>query len=107
MKTTKTVEITICDICGKEKMHQELSCSRCGKDICDYCVESFRIEMYHRSKVKTSQFGMDSYSNNHINLGANERICSQCAVVIMAGWNALGLIGKPREEVDKFMAVLD
>jgi hypothetical protein len=107
MKTTKVIEITLCDVCGQEKRHQDWPCARCKRDICDACEESFRIEMSHSSRERR-RYGMtSSRGTSHINLGAVNRVCKDCAVVIVDGLNALGLVGKPKEDVEKFMAVMD
>ena len=50
---------------------------------------------------------MRGCSTSHIALGDSKRVCKECAVAIVEGLNALGLVGKPQDEVDKFMAVMD
>lgn len=50
MKSTKTVEIDICDICGEEKSCYANKCSKCNKDVCDKCMESFNVTIQHVSK---------------------------------------------------------
>jgi len=107
LKTTKTIEITICDVCGNEKRHQDWPCSRCGRDICDGCEEHFYIDMRHTSKDRTYRTGVRGCTVSHISLEASQRVCKECAVAIVEGLNALGLVGKPQDEVDKFMAVMD
>jgi hypothetical protein len=107
VKTTKTIEITICDVCGQEKRHQDWPCSRCKRDICDGCEEHFYIEMRHTSRDRTYMAGIRGSSTSHIALGDSKRVCKECAVAIVEGLNALGLVGKPQDEVDKFMAVIN
>jgi hypothetical protein len=110
MKTTKIVEITLCDVCGNEKRHQDWPCSRCKRDICDGCEESFYVEMRHNSKERQYPSGnsiLASTNGSYINLGYSGRVCRDCAVTIVAGLDALGLVGKPKNEVDEFMAVMD
>jgi hypothetical protein len=107
MKTTKTIEITLCDVCGIEKRNQDWPCSRCKRDICQGCEEHFYIDMRHISRDRNYQNGMMGSSSSHIELGDSKRVCKDCAVAIVEGLKELGLVGKTQNQVEKFMAVMD
>lgn len=94
MKTTKTIEITICDVCGNEKRHQDWPCSRCHKDMCDGCEEHFSVDIQRVGKEKYAPSGQVSFSQHQVYRDYPPRMCKECAVVIIDGLKALGLVSQ-------------
>lgn len=104
MKSTKTVEIEICDLCHEEKSHWPQLCSSCGKDLCDQCTERFSVEVAHHGKARKLGDGMKSYGYERKHLDYKAIYCTDCATGIAAKLKASGLIEK---EIKNGYAVLD
>lgn len=59
MKTTKVVEIEICDSCGREVTYPQ-TCTGCGKEICNSCTGNFLIRVIESTKYKYTPTRADS-----------------------------------------------
>lgn len=46
MKSTITIEVELCDFCGKDAQSWN-SCLRCKRALCYYCLETKAITYYH------------------------------------------------------------
>lgn len=58
--------------------------------------------MTRHLKMHVYENGCVGYEQRHMTLSANQRVCKECAVKIVKGLDAVGLIGVPREDLDKF-----
>lgn len=77
MKQTKTIEETICDVCGVSGAYRQCKC--CGKDVCDNCHYELYFEK-PRPKIEWENrpflsFPSDVYYERHQYL---DSLCKQC-----------------------------
>jgi hypothetical protein len=79
MKTTKTVPVTICDLCGEESSIQ--ACRKCKKDVCSNCREDFSVYSWRGDGGQTP-----SFSGNY---------CVTCSPSIVAAIVELGFTLRP------------
>ena len=79
MRSTKTVEIEVCDVCGEEKSFRKQLCGKCGKDCCELCAEIFRVDV-RRIKGEIGEY--------------NSYYCKECAKPVVDSLVAAGLIEK-------------
>ena len=100
MRSTKTVEIEVCDVCGDEKSFNKQLCGKCGKDCCELCAEIFRVDV-RRIKGEIGEVWGGSPSRplrgttvHHIKLKYNSYYCKECAKPVMESLVAVGLIEK-------------
>jgi hypothetical protein len=109
MKSTKIVEIEVCDVCGHEKSYSKQACGKCGKDCCEICAEVFHIEV-RRTKGEFGKFRggspmepLRSSMVGFLKLKYNSHYCKDCAKPVVDALIAAGLIEKVDSEDDCFV----
>jgi hypothetical protein len=85
VKTTKVVDIEICETCGNET--RPYKCNRCGKECCNRCSDTVRIsvDLSHPVPQTPEYKRMDMWSSNnkrtHENKHAN--FCVPCSATLV------------------------
>lgn len=102
MRTTKVVNITVCDLCGREQNWPDRKCSSCGREICERCQYSLRVTVEGSMPYPTGGFstedqpdGLGHTSVLHRNLEMDAIYCANCGGSIFAKLLEAGL--KERE----------
>jgi hypothetical protein len=90
MKTTKTIEIEVCERCGQETKLRE--CSRCKREICDYCAEVFHAAVEHYKPVSATPEGFCGFTINRVYEKFNGRYCTECSTKVIKMLRLFGLI---------------
>lgn len=90
MRTTKTIEIDICDRCGKEGSPRK--CNLCKREICDGCFEMVHAEVERYTPLQTGLLGMRSTSITRIHFGHNGIYCIDCSQRVVKALQELGLV---------------
>lgn len=97
MKTTKIVEIELCDSCCEEQGWLD-KCAKCGKEICSECTEYIHV----RAQCVTPQRrdGQKSITVRQLNLKSSfsTRYCSACGGGISEALLASGFVEEPEKD---------
>jgi hypothetical protein len=102
MKSTKIVEIDLCDLCHREKGHWKNKCSKCKRDMCDQCMESWDVTIRHCTPDKQrSPYGNFSKSTT-VDTKCYEyerHYCKECSSEIRGVLEKAGFV-KAKAQVD-------
>ena len=103
MKTTKTVEIQICDLCGSESM--PWICCRCGKEACDRCRDMIHVRVERSTPdMESNKTHMRRTTVSPLHRTHNGIYCIECAKPVIKAMMECGLIEEPD---DRLRAVMD
>jgi hypothetical protein len=98
MRTTKTVEIEVCDVCGDEKSYSKRLCGKCGKDCCELCAEVFHVDV-RRIKGHVGEAWRGSPMRpfrgtkiGHFKVKYTSYYCKDCAKPVLGALIAVGLV---------------
>lgn len=98
MKTTKIVEIEICDLCGLER-YSLRPCASCGIELCSACTVRFKIDITrveshpqsHNNLRSETHIPQDVFGEDHY---YNETYCRACSSLIDRNLRAVGFVPK-------------
>ena len=77
MKTTKVIEIELCDVCNNE-INWHIVCVGCEKQVCSDCSGHITVRVIESTEYKTYR-GQKSFSTYEpINLSAS--YCPECKI---------------------------
>lgn len=90
MKVAKTIEVEVCDSCGKENPIQRMCCL-CKNMACDGCAEIMHVNVEKHSPNKYADGGF-STRVSRVGNSINRFYCLRCAPKVMEAMRAVGLI---------------
>lgn len=105
MKTTKVINIWVCDNCGQETRYQPSKCLECSKELCSGCVGTFSVEVMSHTPDKVGSLDCisEEYYDDHRFGGA---FCPTCHSRISEILLAAGLTKHKNTRPD-YRVVLD
>jgi len=89
MKTTKTIEIEICDHCGQESRPRK--CDLCKREVCDRCADMIHA-MVERYSPSISGGAWCSNFLDRLHTKHNGTYCTECAVKVVKALRELRLV---------------
>jgi len=82
MKTTKTIEIEICEKCGNETRPDK--CVHCGAECCNRCADSVHIAVDWLHPNPVTKYGGFSTNVKRVLDKYNAYLCTDCANALLA-----------------------
>lgn len=96
MKTTKTVDIELCDRCGQERSWLA-KCANCGKEICSACTEHIHVRVQRATPNNDSKHRSWMISEVVPKHVYSTRYCADCGDGVAVALLATGLVEEKKD----------
>ena len=97
MKTTKTIEVNVCDVCHEEQ-HWLARCVKCLKEICGECTEHFTVQVTRSTPGRPGSHKSWHTASVGPKHAYRAQYCTLCAKGIAAALEGCGILLEKEDE---------